>query len=309
MLVALFGTAAVFGIFPWLQRSAAIAALVVVWAAVSQALRPAQMTLIGAIAGAEQRKAGYALNRLAVNLGMSIGPAVGGFLAAWSYVALFVVDGATSFVAALALLRWRRALALPQRSTAQHPAGTAHRDPKLWRLLLAGLPVWLVFFQHTAAMPLYVVRELGYPASFFGAVFTLNTVIIVAAEVPLTVATSAWPTTRVLGLGSLLVGLGFGGLALATSQAAIMATVVLWTAGEMLLFPGFANAVAQLAPEGRQGEYMGLYAMSMSVAFTLGPWLGTWFYEHFSARALWSGTLLVALVSVVAFSLQFESAD
>ena len=58
------------------------------------------MTALSSAAAPEQRKAAIALNRLGVNLGMSIGPAVGGFLALVSFPLLFVVDGLTSLAAA-----------------------------------------------------------------------------------------------------------------------------------------------------------------------------------------------------------------
>ncbi len=48
------------------------------------------------------RTKGFALNRLAANLGVTIGPVLGGYLAMWNYRALFWVDGLTS-LAALAL--------------------------------------------------------------------------------------------------------------------------------------------------------------------------------------------------------------
>ena len=77
--------------------------LTFLWAVVADAARPATMAALTAARAPEQRKAAIALNRLAVNLGMSIGPAVGGFLAQASFPLLFIVDGMTS-LAATALL-------------------------------------------------------------------------------------------------------------------------------------------------------------------------------------------------------------
>ena len=79
------------------------------WAIASEAFRPPSMAIIGELAGPQQRKAAFALTRLAINLGMSIGPVVGGFLAMHSFKLLFYVDGATSLLAGvlIATLPWR----------------------------------------------------------------------------------------------------------------------------------------------------------------------------------------------------------
>jgi MFS family permease len=67
------------------------------------------MALIGRLTGPEQRKMAFALSRLAVNLGMSIGPVMGGFLAMRSFRSLFYVDGTTTILAGvlIAMLPWR----------------------------------------------------------------------------------------------------------------------------------------------------------------------------------------------------------
>ena len=96
---------------------------------------------------------------------MSLGPALGGFLATWSYGALFVVDGLTS----LARGGDPREGGTPRARCTAGGAGTArvagtppaHRDRRLLLLLLGVLPVAVVFFQHVAAMALFLVRDLG----------------------------------------------------------------------------------------------------------------------------------------------------
>src|SRR6185503_9844080 len=103
-------------IMPLVRSFVLFVVLTFLWAIVADAARPATMSALTDSALPEQRKAAVALNRLAVNLGMSIGPAVGGFLALVSFPLLFVVDGATSLAAAgllSVLLRLRHRSAPP----------------------------------------------------------------------------------------------------------------------------------------------------------------------------------------------------
>ena len=92
------------------------------------------------------RKAIFALNRLAINLGMSVGPAAGGFLATRSFVALFAVDGTTTLLAGLILAMFgsaapRQAHVEPSRSplsgTPFPRSRPAHRDARLLLFLAA----------------------------------------------------------------------------------------------------------------------------------------------------------------------------
>ncbi len=69
--------------FPVARTPLAVAAATVLWAVVSELFRPASLSAIASAVGPENRKTAFAVNRLAINLGMSIGPALGGLLATW----------------------------------------------------------------------------------------------------------------------------------------------------------------------------------------------------------------------------------
>jgi MFS family permease len=155
----------------------------------------------------------------------------------------------------------------------------------------------MVIFQFGSAMPLFMVRELGLPESLYGAMFLVNTVLIIFIEVPLNLATTDWPHHRVLALGALLTGLGFGGLALVTGATGVAATIVVWTFGEMILMPGSAAYVADISPPQSRGRYMGADHVTFSIAFVLGPWLGVLLLDRFGGAAVWTCALCAGCLS------------
>lgn len=288
--------------FPAARTPWAVAAATVAWAVVSELFRPASLTAIASAVAPESRKTAFAVNRLAINLGMSIGPALGGLLATVSYPALFVVDGLTSLAAAAILAKAGRPVsgtAPAPGAAAAHATVPAHRDRRLVLLLLGVLPVAVVFFQHVAAMALFLVRDLGWSEAQYGLLATLNTLLVVAFEVPLNAAMARWPAGRTLALGALLTGAGFGLLAFAHAGGVVLASVVVWTFGEIVLFPGLNAAVADLAPEARRGEYMGLYMTSFNLAFAVGPWAGTAALERWGGTVLWAGAFLAGVLSAI----------
>ena len=273
-------------------------AITFLWALVSEGFRPANLALLTDLAPEGQRKAVFALNRLATNLGMSMGPALGGFIATVSYPALFWVDGFTTLASFGVLTLFVHHQSRPTGGGVL-PDGGGLRDPRFRYFLLACLPVLVVFFQHEGPLPVFLVRELHFTPAFYGTLFTVNTLIIVALEVKLNLLMAHWPHRRSLALGAWLYAIGFGGTALATTQIGILATVVIWTFGEMILLPTMSDYVAHIAPAERRGEYMGLYTMAFSLAFSFGPWLGTLTYDRWGSKPLWLGCLIGGAASAL----------
>ncbi|HEX4802947.1 MAG TPA: MFS transporter [Myxococcaceae bacterium] len=300
---SLFATAILMWILPLARGWGAVSALIFLLGIAAEAFRPASMALVGDLAGQERRRQGFALNRLAINLGMSVGPALGGVLAMSSFRSLFWVNGATSMLAGAVLFGW------PIQAGGPHPRGHAApgvrlgEEPgshaRLMYFLVALLPVVLVFFQHEGTMPLFMVQELGFNEAVYGSMFTINTVLIVLLEVRLNGATAHWPHRRSLAVAAALCGAGFGAFALARSLGEIVAGVVIWTVAEMILFPSASAYVTEIAPPGRRGEYLGYYSMFFGIGFAIGPATGTAVMQRFGSTTLWGLCFVLGLVAAV----------
>jgi MFS family permease len=297
---SLFATSGILLLFPLARSQWSVIVMTFALSLAAESFRPASLAVVADLVTPAQRKPAFALTRLAINLGMSIGPAVGGFLATVSFRWLFLVDGVTSLAAGILLV-----LAL-RRGPAHHsqpeilPAPPSKRAWTDWRLiffLVALFPVAIVFFQHLSSMPLYLVRDLHLSEIDYGLFFTINTLLIVALEVPINSATAHWSHRRTLALGAFLFAAGFGALALARDFWSVAATVVVWTFGEMFLFPALAAYVTEIAPPARRGEYMGLTQMAMSLGFAVGPWAGTAVLERFGGNTLWLSCLALGLAA------------
>ena len=278
--------------------------LTLVWASIAEGFRPASLSYISDQIEVNRRKTAFALNRLAINLGMSIGPVVGGILSTIDFSLLFYIDGITSVAAGIFLIltRWDTVKIenedRKEIKEEQTPAPKIFKDIRFVYFLLAFIPVQIIFFQYIGAMSLYLVNELGYAASTFGALIAVNTVLIIFVEVPLNDAMSGWANWKSLALGALLSGIGFGTLAFAHDIGSIIIAIVIWTFGEMILFPAGAAYVAEISPESKRGEYMGYFMMTFSLSFTIGPWLGTEVYEYSGPVILWSGVFVLGLISM-----------
>ena len=269
-----------------------------VWAAFGELFRPANLVALSTLVPAEDRRVALSAGRLSVNLGMAIGPALGGVLIGLSYWLLFIVDGATSLAAAVWLWLVVRTDTQKQMDRGNSSA-VGPLDFRLLYFLFAFLPLGLVFVQHSTVLLLFLVQDLHKTKALYGFLMTINTLLIVFTEVRLTTALRSWRASRALPLAAVLLGLGFLPLAFHPSMWMVIGGWVVWTAGEMIALPAGAAYVAELAPEGGMGRYLGAYQTMMSGVFAVGPWLGTLAFAHWGSFVLWIGTFALALLSAV----------
>ena len=291
---SLWSSGALLLLLPFASTKPLLFGLIFLWAGLTQAFWPSAMALLTGLAAPEQRKAVFALHRLSVNLGMAVGPAAGGLIAHHSYRWVFWTDGLSTLAGAAMLSLLLKAPPTPSLPQDHTPGGSPWRDRHLLFLLLPFIPALMVFFQIEGTLPLWVVRDLGLGSGFFGILFTVNTLLIVLLEVPLNLAMGHWRHGRLLLLGSLCLAVGFGLTAWATTYTMLIVTTVIWTFGEMILFPAISDAVATLAPPDRRGEYMGLLSLAFAAALALGPWLGVLAYAKAGPRSVWLATFLIA---------------
>ncbi len=237
--------------------------------------RPASSALLADLVPAAHRVTAFSAYRMALNAGWAFGPATAGFIAGHGYFWLFAGDAATS-----ALFGAVAYFVLPEPPHPPAPAagwleaaGALARDRQLRRVLAAAFGIALVFAQMTSTYGV-AVMHLGFPASTYGFLISMNGALIVLCELPLTTVTRRFRPMGVVAFGYLLVALGFGLNAFAATLPAFAACVVVFTLGEMCAMPVASAYVAELAPRHMRGRYMGTYGLTWTVAQVIGPSLG-----------------------------------
>ena len=279
------------------DRPDVLAASIVLTSIAAEALRPAVMTAVAHRAPRDAVARSFALLRLAVNLGMAIGPAVGGLLATYSYSLLFLGDALTSWLAALLLylmLSPRRAGA-PEEAAAAGPARSPWDDRPF--LLLTGIVALLAlcFFQVFSTLPIYLRQTYGLRENIIGPLIGLNALTIVLFEMVLIHRVERGNRLAWIGVGAFLVCGGLALLPLGRSVIWAVVSTLVWTLGEMLSLPLMNAVVADRAAPASRGRYMGIYTMAFSAAFVVAPVGGTWVFERLGPDVLW---LCVGLLGI-----------
>ena len=224
------------------------------------------------------RRTSVALGRAASNAGFVLGPPVAALLVAWSWSALFVVEGA-----AMLLVRFALRPFLPSREpdSATSPHGGFLRALRADRALLALLPavvvVDLVYRQLYTTLPLHL-RDQGQPVVLYTALIAVGSALILVLELPVAQRLRRFAAYPVIATGYALVGGGFLLFGLPVSALTAVLAMVVLTAGEILYKTTATAHVLDAAPDHLVGQYQGLYTGAATSGTMLAGPVGTAVY-------------------------------
>lgn len=268
--------------------------------------RPANSASIAFYSTEEGYTQSIALNRLAMNLGFTVGPMLGGLLASYSYTLLFWADGITCMLAALFIR-----LAIPckeiDHAEPRHSGGESpspYRDGPYLIFLLLCMLYALCFFQMLTALPLYYKNVYHFSEKPIGWLMAMNGLGVALIEMFLIHSLRKRPGAfRFMALGSALLVLGFAVLPPFHGGWVLILSMLIITFSEMFAMPFMGTFSMKRAAAQTMGEYMALYSMSWSVALILAPLLGSQLITHWGYDGLWFAVSALGLFTLVGFAL------
>ncbi len=303
-VVSLIANGAGFFVIGHIVDPTSILVAMVALGIVSEAMRPAAQMLVAQMTPVSDRARAVALSRLAANLGMAIGPVIGGVIAEHhAFGLLFTLDGATSMAAAVVMF-----FGLPSGHAehARHKSSLADGTRRRVRsdgpfLALCGLMflVSCVLFQLFSTYPLYLTQVRHMRKDTVGYVLAANPALIVLFEMLIVHGLKGRNPLRVAMIGAGLFCGGFAMTGFADGVVALLASILMWTAGEILFLPPIGGFVSTRASLGRTGEYMGTYTVAFQAASVLAPEIGVGIWERWSAQALWLSCGVAGAIVIV----------
>jgi MFS family permease len=306
MVVGLANEVVVMLGFALLGSLGAYAVLIGMSGLIEPASRIGSDAMIADLIEEEKRPSAYALLRMVANAGVAIGPAIGGFLAATSYMLTFgsAAVGATIAVVMVAVLVRETKPELvageePERAGGGY--GYIFRDLSFVAFSLASILLWMAYAPFMQLLAVYMKEGFGIPESGFGLIMTINALMVVFFQFAVTRVTEKYPDAYIMAAGAFWTGLGALATALSHSLWMFALAMVILTIGELIWAPTSISFVARIAPIDMRGRYMGVYGMVGGIAWSIGPISSGFVYDNVSPVALWYLTLGLATVGTVAF--------
>jgi predicted MFS family arabinose efflux permease len=291
MVRSLLSTGVLFIALQFLNSFAAICIGIFLVMLVADTFRPAMFVALSAYSKPENKIRSLTLIRLAINLGFSAGPAIGGLIiTGLGYSGLFWIDGITCIIATLVMVKVlhpKKAKVLDLYK-AENPV-SAYNDRTFLIFLVAMVLFGVVFLQYFSTITIYY-KDIHLLSEFqIGLILGINGLLIFIFEMPLIkwLENTKYTKLGLMYFGAILTGLSFLILNFTSWSGVLIIGMVLMTVGEMVAFP-FSNAFAvNRAQKGNQGEYMALYSMSFSIAHIFGHNAGLQMTASFGFENTW----------------------
>lgn len=270
---------------------------------------PAQQAMIADLLPEKKRSEGFGILRVVANLAVTLGPMIGGLLAATSYLLLFLLDAVASLTTATILFFTLRETKQPvqegepQESMVQTFAGyfTVLKDSVFAWFLVASMLSVLVYMQMNTTLSVYLRDVHGVPEQGFGYILSLNAAMVVLLQFPITRWISKFRPMIIMVIGTLFYAVGFGMYGFVSIYIMFLVAMVIITIGEMLVSPVSQSIVARLAPEAMRGRYMAAYGFSWIIPSALGPLLAGLVMDNLDARWVWYGAGVIGLIAAAAY--------
>lgn len=273
---------------------------------IADTFRPAIFVSLKAYSKPENQTRSLALIRLAINLGMGVGPTLAGWII-WTqgYDLLFWIDGITCIVAIIIfsfLVKERTTKKEAKEETiVKKEKNVVYQDFSYWIFVAICFFMGMIFFQYITTMPLYYKEVFLLNEFNIGLIMGINVVMIVVIEMPLInfFEHKKIKNTKFILVASILFAMSFFILYENFWIGILIINIVIITIGEMIGFP-YTNAFAvKRAKEGYEGSYMALYAIAFSVAHIFSPKIGLGIVATYGYQVNWLVTGMYGVVAIL----------
>jgi predicted MFS family arabinose efflux permease len=254
-----------------------IATLVIMSSALGGLYRPALDVLVADYVPPKERMEVYGIQRIAGNLGFSLGPIAGGFAAVFiSYTSLFVITAACSFATFALILAFVKEPNVKKRESKFTLSDTTKlaKDRPFLCHTITSMIMFIVSSQLMVTLSIYSVSKVGISLPQMGILFTVNGLMVVFLQFIVTRIYYDTKITTALAIGAIFYGVGYLSIAFATSFYFLLVSMVVITLGELIVMPSQATLVANLAPADQRGRYMGFFGLFTEIGHSMGPLIG-----------------------------------
>jgi MFS family permease len=284
----------------------AFAILMSVTGAVNPLYRVGGDAMMADLVPPEKRPDAYALLRLSNNVGVAIGPAVGGVLATASYSIAFYCAAAGMITYGLLLALFARetlpAEAAHARADAFGGYGKVVRDRRFMPFVGAMTLTQMCAALMWILMAVYAKKNYQVPENLYGLIPTTNALMVVLFQVAITQITKRHPPLKALTAGAVFYAVGVGSVALARGFWGFWMSMVIMTVGELILMPTSSTYAASLAPADMRGRYMSIYGLSWSAASGIAPVMGGFMSDTLGPVTTWYGGFVAGALSTAWFA-------
>ena len=310
MAVGLFGTAVAYLGYIYAGSYWHFAVLMLTSGLFNPLYRLGSDAILADMLSPADRVQGYSIFRMARNIGVALGPILGGIVLSSNYnIGFMGASAALTFYGLITLFFLRETLV--RDPNAKHE--NLRDQIQVYRQALTNKPFAHMVGAFTlmeicaalmwVLLAVYVKQNFGVAEATYSWLPTTNALMVVFLQVFITRIIKRYRDTQVMPIGALFYAVAMMMVGLSSQFWGFWLAMVVMTIGELITAPTATTFVANLAPQDQRGRYLGVFGLTWHVAMAIGPFAAGILTDGFGIRSPWFVSVLVGLLSVYAFVL------
>lgn len=284
--------------------------LIIIVGLLSRVAVPAYDAVLADILPEAKRQEGFGIMRVAFNYAWIFGTALGGLIAARSFLALFILDAVLSMIAAIILYRFlvetkpvSPAEVKTNESFLNTMAGyrVTLRDLAFMSFLITGMIVLIVYQQEYTSLPVYLRDVHHIDTKSYGVMLSLSGLQVVLFQFWISRTIRVYPPFLMMTLGALFLMIGFGIIGFVSGIALFMLSILIITFGEMIFYPTGQVLAVSFAPVNMRGRYMAIYSLAWAIPATIGPAAAGLILDNYDPNLLWYLGGILCVIAAIGF--------
>jgi len=253
------------------------------------------------------RQNAFSLLYLGTNIGVAVGPLMGGFLITRHLFWFFLLDGITTIISLIPVVLFVKDTtptveqidAVPDTDTECAERGNIFRAfikrPVLLFFMLIMILVTMVYAQYSFGLPLFASHIFGSSGpQMYGVVMTINAVLVIILTLFIISFTKKLKPLISMTIGGLLYAAGFGILYFSNYFYLFIISTIIWTLGEIIITVNAEVFIANNAPITHRARFFATINFTSEAGYALSPMLAGFFIADFGIRNIWPVVALIA---------------
>lgn len=268
---------------------------------------PTSQALIADLTEKSKRMRAFSLRYTAINIGASVGPLLGAYLATVSAKSAFMVTGSIYLLYATILFVLMRKYLIQSQSRASSPVTIKAafkiigRDKALRYLILGSILINAGYSQIDSNLPQHLNHSLEDGVLLFSVLLSINAIMVVVLQMPVSHLAERYKTMQVMMAGAVLMSSGLIAFSFVDGWTIAIIAILLLTVGEILIFPSSSYLVDQLATDDLRGTYFGA-SQFRKIGHFAGPIAGGFLLDKAGGSILFFVIALVTISSIIFFN-------
>ncbi|MBI5954003.1 MAG: MFS transporter [Chloroflexi bacterium] len=273
------------------------------------AAQPAHQAMVADLLPPEKRAEGFGILRVVANFAWIIGPTIGGFLASYNFLYLFLSDAVISTITALLVFRLLpETKPQPKEKTESESLGQtmlgylqALADRPFLAFVFASILMILVYQQMYSSLSVFLRDVHHITPRFYGLIMSTSAITVVIFQFFVSYFIKRYPPFLMMATATFFYMIGFTMYGFVTTVPLFIVAMIIITIGEMVGMPTSNALAAAFAPEDKRARYMAIFGLTWAVPSMLGPLAAGLVMDNYNPNYVWYIGGILCVVAIMAF--------